>query len=299
VYRMPNLAKLYYFRKPKQLFIRITSLVDYDIQDFPVLIDFPGDWIGFNLIQPDGSDIAFLDKAGNPLYFYIWKIDLTSKVLKTIVKIPLLKANETTTIKILINLIPNPYSSYHDVKNAYNWVEDFETGSLANWNTAATSQYPPTVLSDTTMTNKEGTYYARVSRFGESSYAGEYTRMWRSLGVPETGKWAIELLYFLKGGGGYDSQDILQAQVNLGGTTLWSKQFAKDYLEYGELSLAGDVSNDNSNLEFYAKAVSVSGGWMDLRIFAVDFIRVRKTVDPYPLIDVSNTIIGIKDLDFL
>jgi len=296
---MPNFAKTYYLLQPKQCLIQITNQVDYDIQEFPILISFPTTWVGFSILEPDGSNIAFLDKTGKPLYFYIRKIEVSNGVLETIVKLPILKANETTTIRVLMGLTPNPYSSYHDVKKAYNWVEDFETGTLENWNTEATSQYPPTILSDTTMINKEGTYYARISRYGESASVGEYTRMWRTLGVPETSRWAIELLYYIYGAGGYDSRDVVEAQVRLGGNTLWSKQFAKEYTEYGELSLEGEVSPDNSDLEFYTEAVSVYGGWLDTRIFAVDFIRVRKTVDPYPLVEVPNELLGVKDLDVL
>jgi len=296
---MPNIAKVYYLKRLPFTPIKITNRVSYDIQEFPILISFPTDWIGFPKIKPDGSDIAFLDEEGNPLYFYIKRISVPDKILDVIVKIPILKANETITIKILLGLEPNPYASYHDVKKAYNWVDDFETGTLENWNIAATSQYPPTIMSDTTMPNKEGTYYVRVSRYGESAVVGEYTRMWRSLGVPETGRWAVDFLYFLWGGGGYDSGDIVRVRILLGGHEVWSKNIVKDLYEYGELTVEGNVSSTNNDLLFWTEATSVSGGWEDQRWFAVDLIRVRKSVDPYPLIEVINVPIGVKDLDVL
>jgi len=296
---MPSFAKAYYLKKLPFYPIIITNQVSYDIQEFPVLISFPTDWIGFQKIKPDGSDIAFLDEANNPLYFYIKRISVPNKILDVIVKIPILRANETITIKTVVGLDPNPYASYHNVKQAYNWVEDFETGTLQNWHIAATSQYPPTIMSDTTMPNKEGTYYARVSRYGESANVGEYTNLYRYLGVPETGRWAVDLLYYLWGKEGYDTRDVVEAQIILGGKTLWRKDIVKGLEEYGELTVEGDVSVNNDMLMFYTWITSVYGGWEDERWFAIDFIRVRKSVDPYPIVEIPNILLGVKDLDTL
>jgi len=135
---MPSIAEKAIEEAFRALVIRITensgnTLTDYQVKIVLNETNFT-DW---DKVLSDGSDIFFLDENGNPLYFWIEEFDKTAKKATIWVKVPSIPANGETTIYMCYGGMENPFSSYHDPENVFDFFDDFEGTELdtTKWNT--------------------------------------------------------------------------------------------------------------------------------------------------------------------
>jgi len=129
---MPSIAEKAIEEAFRALVIRITEnsgnvLTDYQVKIVLNDTNFT-DW---DKVQSDGSDIFFLDENGNPLYFWIEEFDKTAKKATIWVKVPQIPANGETTIYMCYGGMENPFSSYHDLENVFDFFDDF--ADLTKW----------------------------------------------------------------------------------------------------------------------------------------------------------------------
>jgi len=102
------------------------NLTDYQVKIVLENIGFT-DWANLT-----ADSIYFLDSAGNPLYFWIERLDTANKRSTIWVKIPSIPANSIVRIYMYYGG-SNPYSSYNDPYKTFLFFEDFENDRDPNW----------------------------------------------------------------------------------------------------------------------------------------------------------------------
>jgi len=102
------------------------NLTDYQVKIVLENIGFT-DWANLT-----ADSIYFTDANGNPLYFWIERLDTTNKRSTIWVKIPSIPANSIVRIYMYYGG-SNPYSSYNDPYKTFLFFEDFENDRDPNW----------------------------------------------------------------------------------------------------------------------------------------------------------------------
>ncbi|NPA98583.1 MAG: DUF2341 domain-containing protein, partial [Crenarchaeota archaeon] len=138
------------------LLIKITTHLSSPIYNYSLQLNLSAlgftDW---SKTAPNGSDIYFLDSAGNPLYYYIENYNATTQT-------GIIWVNTTltnTTIYMYFGETTNPYASYNDPHRVFLWYDDFSTDTSSQYILGASHRY--TVTPTITITN--GILQATVS----------------------------------------------------------------------------------------------------------------------------------------
>jgi len=142
----------------------ITNNVSEDLTDYSILIELTSenfdDW---DKVSEDGSDIYFTDLSGNPLYYWIEEFDKAGQHALIWVKIPLIPANESVTIKLMYGQT-NPYTDYRSGDNTFLFFDDF-LSDLSKWSGDTT--YFSISNSILTTTASERAIYSKVDVTGD------------------------------------------------------------------------------------------------------------------------------------
>ncbi|NJE10563.1 DUF2341 domain-containing protein [Thermococcus sp. MAR1] len=90
--------------------------------------------VDWNIINT--TNLYFTDDAGNPLYFWIQRLDTTNRIAYLWVKLPELAAGSSSTLCLNYGVWPNPYLSYNDPGKVFLLFDDFDGSSLDTnrWN---------------------------------------------------------------------------------------------------------------------------------------------------------------------
>ncbi|NJE31428.1 DUF2341 domain-containing protein [Thermococcus sp. 18S1] len=87
--------------------------------------------VDWNIINE--TNIYFTDDAGNPLYFWIQRVDTNNRIAYLWVKLPLLVAGSSRTLCLNYGVWPNPYGGYNNVYRTFLFVDDFNTFNPSAW----------------------------------------------------------------------------------------------------------------------------------------------------------------------
>ncbi|NJE02781.1 DUF2341 domain-containing protein [Thermococcus sp. MV11] len=87
--------------------------------------------VDWNVIN--ATNLYFTDDAGNPLYFWIQRLDTNNRIAYLWVKLPELAASSSRTLCLNYGVWPNPYSSYHNLYRTFLFVDDFNTFNTTAW----------------------------------------------------------------------------------------------------------------------------------------------------------------------
>jgi hypothetical protein len=120
--------------------LKVTEQSGNSLTNYPLEIILNSSWSGWSA-NPTKDSIYVTDDAGNPLYYWIEVFDTTNKKLVIHVKIPSLPANSSINIR-LYYAETNPYTSYHNGNQVFDFFDDFRTETALDttkWDTWQTA----------------------------------------------------------------------------------------------------------------------------------------------------------------
>ena len=285
------------------------TLTDYSVK---VVLD-SSNFDSWDKVQPDGSDIYFLDSSGNPLYYWIESFDKTNKQAVIWVKVPSIPANGQVTIYMCYGG-DNPYASYNDPSKVFLFYDDFSTFDTSKWTTFRNA---PNVIEAV-----DNWLHLRVDSCGANTYYGikaplpsvsgfKIVMRFEPIGTLDTavglavadadqnilaairmhggnfGKTRENYLDYLGsstylGGGGWEWNEVSRYTLRYDGTTLYGRVYRESTGEYVEDSVSVDISGISYIVIF--QRAGVSGYSLEGYI---DWVYVREFVDPEPSISIG------------
>lgn len=231
------------------------------------------DW---DKVQPDGSDIYFTDEEGNPLHYWIESIDISAKQATIWVKIPLIPANDSVTIRMYCG-DDNPYSEYNGPEQVFVLWDDFEQERGWTWSqngSAWEGEY-----SDKYYHSPTYSYRIRYPS-GTASSSGYYGAISKELNVPVE-QLLVEL--YVRDSYAGDVSGYHFKQVLADETVIWEDDVAGD--EGGFAKALAVFTPESENIVFTLRVYDKKG----VSNFGIDVywddVVIRPYVDPEP--DVS------------
>ncbi|MCD6422073.1 DUF2341 domain-containing protein [bacterium] len=135
-----NLSSVFTIGRAGEKDVLITNNAGIDLIEYSVLIELTSenfdDW---DVVNEDGSDIYFTSENGSPLYYWIEVFSKTDQYAKIWVKIPLISASGSTTIKLKYGK-ENPFPNYRNPKQVFLVYSTFDS-DLEGWEYYGCSGY--------------------------------------------------------------------------------------------------------------------------------------------------------------
>ncbi|RLG74529.1 MAG: hypothetical protein DRO14_05625, partial [Thermoprotei archaeon] len=301
--------------------VDITEQSGNDLTDYPVRIDLDPSWDGWDL-NPQKDSIYFTDEGGNPLYYWVEEFDTANKKAILWVKVPSIPANGT--VRMYMHVSPsNPYLSYRDPKQVFDFFDDFDTFDTAVWTNPRVDDYCGYTIEDSNLVLYIGTRgKSKVSNrstytFTQNTYSLNNKAIrfkMRAMKVNEDDAYA----HFNNGAGFSNTQNIAQ-----GAQRLWGRNDRRAHavtdassLLYGEGSWDGSLTDyevreirmtdsqikyvHNDVVKYTESAVAQASMYLYIRAACgdgwgydgyaelyIDFILIRKYVDPEPTVSLT------------
>jgi len=259
--------------------ITITEQSGQDLTDYQVRIVLDSSNFDFAKAQPDGSDVYFLDNAGNPLYFWIEEWDSANQKATIWVKVPNIPANGTVTIYMYYACESNPYANYNDPENVFIFYDDFETDK--GWTFSSRGSFSGEYTTEDYVSPTRS--YKIAFPGGTPSSAGDYGSISIDVDVPLE-QILVEAMVkdtYTGATAGYHFKQIV-----IGGTVVWEDDVAGDEGEWVHAS--GTFTPSSSPVTLVLRVYDKKG----VSNFGVnvywDCVRIRKYVSTEPSVSVGS-----------
>jgi len=292
------------------MLLNIVISTQVAITDYPVKIDLSQAPSSFWNNVIDGTDIYFLDSNGNPLYYFIEYIDKTNKKGIAWVKITL-SANSSTTIQMYFGG-SNPYSSYN-TPNIFLLFDHFDGTNVdtTKWNVIIDTGGSVTV-SNSIITINNARVISKTSFSFPISVRAKARfsdgKQWKQIHVSQGSD-----------DSGYGTGIIT---VDTSATTnLYGRDRDNVGIEIAKVLLGPYADNNfhifeeniiaRNNKKFYVDEtlkgsltsdITITSGYIVLRTTTpylyVDYIIVRKLVDPEPTVSIYESY-QLEDQDYI
>lgn len=306
---MPSFAKLTYFKAGRKTPIDITEQSGTDLTDYQVEITLDGSWDGWDKVKPDGSDIFILDDLGNPLYYWIEEFDYVNTKAIIFVKIPSLPSLSSKRIYLYYG-VENPYTAYRDGESVFDFFDDFSvdlskwsiidgTWEIVNGELRHLGAGAPRFIQTSTYQITDGVVYfkSRFSVLGVE-YCGLLTRIQDINNLyhhadlrPGDNSFGM----YLKLGGTYTTL------ASVGYTWQTDIYYRVKAILYGS-KLVAEVNGT----QISATDTNFASGYIGFRArvpsgyyWYIDYVLVKKYIEPEPSIVINPSILLTKDIDFM
>ncbi|MCD6148927.1 DUF2341 domain-containing protein [bacterium] len=301
--------------------VDVTEQSGNDLTDYPVRIDLDPSWDGWDL-NPSKDSIYFTDEEGNPLYYWIEKFDTENKVATIWVKVPSISANGT--VRVYMHVSPsNPYLTYRDPAQVFDFFDDFDTFDTAVWTEPGVSDYGGYTVENSNLVLYIGTRNKLKpsvdvnSTFTQSTYSLNNRAIrfkMKAMKVDE----GDEHAWFNNGAGFSNTQNQAQGSQRVWGRNDQRAHAVTDAsgLVYGEGSWNGSLTDyevrevrltgsqikyvHNDVVKYTESAVAQADMYLYILIgcgdgygndayaeLYIDFILIRKYVDPEPTVSLT------------
>ena len=317
---MVNLASyVYQTARARRSRITITEQSGNSLSDYQVKITLGPGWDGWSYVSEDGSDLYFMDENDNPLYFWIESWDLANQQATIWVKVPSIPASSSVTIYMHYGGA-NPYASYNNASAVFDFYDDFldlsswrvvrtggsgyaiaEDGYLKLKSTSsATTVDTPVTLSNIAIDAKVhvvngGEVFSIAATLGEYRTDGQPNDAYRGGWNGWAGSPNRQRIVKHIGGTGTDLAATSEGLLANGETYLLTFIFRSPDLKMANdgaviLTASDTTFTEFSYLALYAWATSE---------YWIDWVRVRKYVEPEPGISIAPSVPLMKSLDLM
>jgi hypothetical protein len=104
--------------------IVVTEVSGYKLTDYAVKVTLNATWDGWGNVSEDGKDIYFVDRVGQPLYFWVEEWDYVNQRALLWVKVSEVPANGVVKVYLRHGL-GNPYLLFRNPHKVFEFFDDF------------------------------------------------------------------------------------------------------------------------------------------------------------------------------
>jgi len=295
----------YMYRIP----ITITEQSGNDLTNYSVRIvlnetNFPY-WN--HIATTDGSDIYFTDAGGSPLYYWIENFDPINKTATIWVNVTSIPANSNITIYMYYGG-DNPYSSYNDPEQVFDFYDDFE--DLSNWTEVKDGNSYIAVNNSLLEIHNDGSnrayarsnqqfsapyvlevkakmvYSMQIEIHWDGVFSGKTDAIYNGYDCPIFAKWRSPT--YLQIAKWVDGSATVLSDYQYSLNTEWHIYKILAKTNGIEVYLDGSKILETTDTTFTSGYIGLSGVELDSGIVAYyDWVRIRKYTEPEPTFSIG------------